>query len=167
MSCVVVDITGHRFGWLVVQGQQGREKFGQVMWLCQCDCGNTSVVRSNCLRRGMAQSCGCGRVRAGNARTHGKSQTPEYKSYLAMLRRCSDSTHRAYRWYGGRGIKVCERWLTSMAAFAEDMGPRPEGQTLDRIDNEKDYSPDNCRWADWSTQGKNKRKHLPPLPLVG
>lgn len=163
-----IDITGQRFGRLVAVQRAGTDKFGEMMWLCKCDCGDTPSVRSSALRKGLTTSCGCWRREntGQRYRTHGRSTSPEYASYRAMLRRCYDSTHRAWPWYGGRGIQVCDQWLNSFETFLAALGPRPAGWTLDRIENDKDYGPDNCRWAPWTIQGKNKRKRLPPLPLL-
>ena len=164
----LIDLSGSKFNHLTVVEQVGRDNFGEVMWKCRCDCGNFAIVRSSKLRAGSTISCGCVKAaRIGSLnRTHGGGATPEYRSYRAMLRRCYDTKHRAYQWYGARGIKVSERWLNSFPAFVSDMGPRPEGFTLDRLDNDRDYSPDNCRWASWTVQGNNKHKRLPSLPLL-
>ncbi len=169
MSCVKVKLLSSRFERLVVTEESGRDKFGEVLWKCQCDCGQIRVIRSSALRKGKHKSCGCLKTeRIGNdSRTHGGSTTPEYPSYRAMLRRCNDPKHRAYPWYGARGIKVCLEWQTDFAKFSADMGPRPSGWTLDRIDSNRDYEPSNCRWAPWSVQGINKRRRLPSLPALG
>ena len=94
--------------------------------------------------------------RCGHA-THGMSYTPEWHSWMAMRQRCHYPSSINYPNYGGRGIKVCDRWMNSFEAFYKDMGPRPEGMSLERVDNDKDYSPDNCTWATTPEQGTNQR----------
>lgn len=168
MSCVVVDLQGKIFDRLTVVGQAGRDDYGQVFWKCQCSCGNEITVRSSGLRKRLHRSCGCLRKEVTRSRslTHGGSGSSEYNSYRAMLRRCYDPNHRAYPWYGAKGIKVCQQWQDDFKVFLNDMGPRPEGWTLDRKENHRDYGPDNCRWASWSVQARNKRQHLPSLPRL-
>ena len=163
-----LDLSGQVFGRLTVFDGPLRDKFGEKTWVCRCTCGNTCTVRSRKLRVGLQKSCGCLRAEnIGNrSRTHGESNTPEYRSYRAMLRRCLDPRHRAYPWYGARGIKVCQQWQEDFTTFLRDLGPRPEGYTLDRIDADRDYEPSNCRWASWSVQATNKRRPSYALPLL-
>lgn len=139
-----IRLEGLRFGRLLVQAH-APPIHGATAYLCKCDCGNSTIVRGASLRKGDTQSCGCFRraVMAMERTTHGMYGTPTYKSYRAMLARCGDKTHKHYKNYGGRGITVVGRWA-GFDAFVLDMGPRPPGTTLDRIDNDGNYSPSNA-----------------------
>lgn len=158
-----------RFGRLTVlhrEAPTGREK---GRWACECDCGQRRVVRGTSLRSGVTTSCGClrdERLRVSRARQsqhlpfQGAASTPEYKSWMAMILRCENPRDPSYPRYGGRGIKVCASWSRSFAAFWSDMGPRPSlDMSLDRIDNEGNYEPGNCRWASKQEQQRNKRNN--------
>lgn len=160
----VIDETGNRYGRLTVIERSSSVR-GAAAWLCQCDCGNTTVVIGTLLRKeDGTRSCGCLSVEhlvAMNS-THGHASSlngysPTYMSWLAMRDRCYRPTTRSYEHYGGRGIRVCDRWRNSFENFLADMGERPEGMTLDRIDSDGDYTPGNCRWADSITQRANQR----------
>lgn len=126
--------------------------------LCKCDCGNVIAARLNSLKNGHTKSCGCFRVT--NATKHGMYKKPEYESWIGMIQRCTNSNNQAYKDYGGRGIKVCESWLTSFENFYKDMGKRPDGKTLDRKDVNGDYEPNNCHWATNLEQANNKRNTI-------
>ena len=156
-----IDLTGRVFGRLKVLRRSGANQAGRALWLCLCECGKTHLAESSCLRSGATQSCGCiRRERAvGRNTSHGRRYSPEYASWCAMLRRCTNPTATDYSRYGGRGITVCERWLRFETFFA-DMGPRAAGRTLERIDNEKGYEPLNCRWATTTEQNRNKRTNV-------
>lgn len=136
-----------------------RDKNSNIVYICQCDCGNKTRTYRSSLKNG-AKSCGCLRNKQTGERstTHKLSNSPIYNSYTSMIARCTKKNKDNYHRYGGRGIKVCDRWLESFENFYEDMGDRPDGFTLDRIDPDGNYEPDNCRWADTVTQSINKSK---------
>ncbi len=134
-------------------------------WRCRCDCGNEIKVQAGRLKSGHTQSCGCLRkettIKTNKAqKKHGMCFTPEYKAWANMKDRCTKSNHKQYKDYGGRGIKVCEHWLESFENFYADMGPKPFPKILysiDRINNDGNYEPNNCRWATSKQQADNRR----------
>jgi hypothetical protein len=149
-----IDITGHRYGCLVVLWKADTPR----KWVCQCDCGNRTLVISYSLRGGTTRSCGCLRVEFAKKSftRHGDTDSKEYYSWYNMQQRCYNPKNRSFKHYGGRGISICERW-DLYENFLADMGRRPKGLILDRIDNEKNYEPSNCWWTTRSQSNKNRR----------
>jgi len=147
-----IDLTGQKFGRLVVLRFLEKRK-GRSFWVCRCECGMEREFDGYRLLHGRATGCGCQR---GKAAKHGFFGTPTYKSWCQMIDRCVNPNHHAYKRYGGRGIAVCQEWRDSFESFFKDMGVRPDGKSIDRVDNNKGYSPDNCRWATPTEQQMNK-----------
>lgn len=161
---------GKRYGRLVVLAPAPTGKNWLRRWTCRCDCGTEKAIFQSSLRHGNTQSCGCLQrertsvaARAAN-RKHGhaggNAQSPEYMAWVSMHQRCSNPSSASYVDYGARGIRVCERWA-SFESFLHDMGPRPSGEhSIDRVDNDGGYSPDNCRWATRVQQTRNTRRSV-------
>ena len=159
-----IDIAGQTFGnWTALEPtwRQGKYRRNRV-WICQCACGVKKEVGSYQLRHGKSRSCGgvgCSdyRKHQRKSRRRRASHHPLYNTWYCMRRRCCCVNDPNYHNYGGRGIRVCDRWSANFWLFVKDMGERPAGYTLDRIDVNQGYSPDNCRWADAYTQSANRR----------
>ena len=135
-----------------------RNKQWITRWNCECECGNKKLVRACNLKNGSTISCGCYKKGGNHSRTHGATNTTEYNIWKSMKDRCLNPKCKSYNNYGGRGITVCDRWLESFENFLSDMGKKPKGLTIERVDNSKGYSPDNCIWATRKTQVRNTRK---------
>lgn len=153
----IIDLTGNKFGrWTVIK------YVGMMKWVCKCDCGNMRVVKSSSFKNGNSKSCGCLRKDSvvGRFTIHGQSslngkKTLTYNTWVGMKQRCNYSKHVGYKNYGGRGIKVCKRW-DKFENFYKDMGKRPKGTSIDRIDNDRGYTPKNCKWSTKKEQSLNK-----------
>lgn len=157
------DITGMKFGLLTALRHIGTSDKGRSLWECSCDCGNTTQVDYCSLTSGNTKSCGC--LHPAVCRTHGMSQSRLYIVFKSMHNRCERTSNKAYKYYGARGIKVCDEWSQfepfydwAMQAGYDPDAPRGKC-TIDRIDVNGDYCPDNCRWVDMHTQAMNKRTH--------
>lgn len=149
------DLTGERFGMLTVIKQGSKDKNKKINWYCVCDCGTKKEFSGNSIRRGITRSCGCYDY-INDQSKHNMRDKPEYRIWRAMRTRCNNPKSNRYDIYGGKGIQVCERW-NRFINFYKDMGPRPtDKHSIDRIDSDGNYEPDNCRWADGVTQSRNQ-----------
>ena len=165
--CKLKDITGQRFGRLVVVNREGSTRHGLATWRCLCDCGSECVVIGNLLRSGNTQSCGCIHKEMLRSRNHvhGLRHKRLYGVWLGIKERCYNPKSNRYHRYGGRGITVCDEWLNNFQSFYDwsiangyDENASYGECTIDRIDNDKGYSPDNCRWTDIKNQRNNQTR---------
>lgn len=164
-----IDMTGRRFGRLVVQELEGRRPRANgksvLIWRCSCDCGQEAVVAGTLLRRGETKSCGCAFLEASRTGTHGYARTKkasdEYQVWCAIKARCTNEKSIGYKNYGARGITIAPEWLSDFPAFFEHVGQRPSPQhSIDRIDNSIGYHPGNVRWATRGEQSRNTRRNV-------
>lgn len=156
------DLSGRKYGKLTVVSMYCRTPQRKYKWLCKCDCGNECVVFGSKLRTGYTRSCGCLRHKSPPNKTHGKKSDPLYPVWCEMKYRCTNPNHSAYKWYGGKGIRVCDEWYSDFQKFYDwmhDHGWQP-GLTIDRINPKEGYSPENCRIADMTTQQNNRSNNV-------
>ena len=163
---MITDLTGQKFyrlTALALAPKAGKK----IAWSCQCDCGASKIVTTSNLRSGQVTSCGCRMVEIARSNAirrnfiHGhntiKEKSPTWHSWNSMLKRCRLESHNSYPNYGGRGITICGPWQADFRNFLADMGERPAGTTIDRINNNGNYEPSNCKWSTRSEQQRNKR----------
>ena len=161
------DLTGKRFTRLLAIEHErrmiksSRGMSPAIFWKCKCDCGKVVYVRTYCLESGNTKSCGCFNAdQKRTPKTHGMSKSITYSRWQHMKQRCSDSNYRNFDYWGGRGIKVCDSWKKSFDSFYADMGECPSpNHSLDRINNDGNYEPANCRWALRFEQSRNTRRN--------
>lgn len=159
MKRTLIDLEGAKFGRLLVVKRGPNDQRNHTMWVCRCDCGSEITTRVDVLRSGATRSCGCLQkdLAAEKHTTHGQRWRPEYRVWDAMLQRCKNPNVHYYPGYGGRGISVCASW-EKFDNFFNDMGERPSDRhSIERVDNDKGYSLENCKWATPEEQGRNTR----------
>lgn len=168
----IIDLTDKVFSRLTVKSCHGKDTNNRVIWNCLCSCGVEKVIRGDSLKSGRTRSCGCYDKEVYlstvgiRSTTHGMRKTPEYEAWAGLKQRVLNPNTEGYERYGGRGIKVCDRWLNSFENFYEDMGPKPTRfHSVDRIQNNGNYEPNNCRWATPTTQANNRRKSIKVIDM--
>lgn len=151
------NMVGKKYNRLIVIKESDRSLTDKIRWLCKCDCGNYTIVQGSNLRSGHVKSCGClsKESTAIRSTTHGMYGSPTHKAWIGMKARCNNPNIKHFKHYGGRGIKVCKQW-NKFESFYKDMGEKPEGLTLERIDTNGNYEPSNCKWATWKEQERNR-----------
>ncbi|MEK4302424.1 hypothetical protein MKY30_23990 [Oceanobacillus sp. FSL W8-0428] len=162
-----LDLTGDKYGRLTAMKLSYRDKRSNSFWICKCDCGNETVVRIGDLRSGNTTSCGCFREEQSNkalverSTTHGHTKTRLYTIWHGMKLRCYTKSNASYKYYGGRGISVCDEWKDDFASFRtwSLSNGYKEGLTIDRVDANGNYEPSNCRWINYKGQARNKRNN--------
>jgi len=159
----IMDLTGKRFSRLKVVSRAQNDKYGGAQWLCLCDCGGSTIVAGGALKGKRTKSCGCYNREQAAIRltTHGLTQHPLFKIWCGMRKRCRAEKSDNYKYYGGRGIKVCNAWQKFEPFYLWSISSGyKKFLTIDRVNPEGDYSPDNCRWATWGEQQRNKRNSI-------
>ncbi len=157
------DLIGQRFGRLVVISSAGSSKHQKRTWSCQCDCGVKIITTTGDLRNGTTKSCSCIQKEWALIanKSHGMSNSPEYEVWIGMKKRCLNKSQASFKNYGGRGIRVCKRWIESFEGFIKDMGHRPsDDHTIERVDPNGDYEPGNTVWLPSKMQALNKRSSV-------
>lgn len=155
------DLSGQRFGFLFVQRVADRDvcrEHGTTMFHCLCDCGKQVLMARQSIRQAISPSCGCQRFRSNRTLKHGMSDTRTYHVWCGIIQRTTNERHPAYKDYGARGITICEHWRL-FVNFVADMGECHPGMTIERVNNDLGYGPDNCIWATMTTQNRNKRSN--------
>jgi hypothetical protein len=158
MPTLTQNVIGRKYGKLTVFQEVEKNPHGKRQFICRCECGGSRKVNLGCLNSGYTNSCGC--LRRQQARLncppkHGKSNSPVFHVWRSMKSRCYNPKNASYLHYGARGIKVCDRWM-NFQNFLEDMGEPKKGLSLDRINNNGNYEPSNCKWSNWNQQARNR-----------